>query len=117
VQKFQEAGGIADRGKRVSKPKHPVLTTASNVFVLADEAHRTQYGSLAANLRTAMPNAVFFGFTGTPSTRKTAAPSRPSAATSTPTPSSRPSPTTPPSPSSTRVGSPNCASSASPSTK
>ena len=48
------------------KAKHPVLTEASNVFVLTDEAHRTQYGSLAANLRTALPNAVFFGFTGTP---------------------------------------------------
>ncbi len=70
VQKFQEAGGCADRGKRLSKPKHPVLTTTSNVFVLADEAHRTQYGSLAANLRAAMPNAVFFGFTGTLSDKK-----------------------------------------------
>ena len=66
VQKFQEVGGIAEGGKRIVKAKHPVLTEASNVFVLTDEAHRTQYGSLAANLRTALPNAVFFGFTGTP---------------------------------------------------
>ncbi|MCP4653991.1 MAG: DEAD/DEAH box helicase, partial [bacterium] len=35
-----------------------------------DEAHRTQYGSLAANLRTALPNAVFLGFTGTPIDKK-----------------------------------------------
>ncbi len=70
VQKFQEAGGAADRGKRMSKPKHPLLSDASNIFVLADEAHRTQYGSLAANLRTALPNAVFFGFTGTPIDKK-----------------------------------------------
>jgi type I restriction enzyme, R subunit len=66
VQKFQEVGGIAEGGKRIVKTKHPVLTEAANVFVLTDEAHRTQYGSLAANLRTALPNAVFFGFTGTP---------------------------------------------------
>jgi type I restriction enzyme R subunit len=38
--------------------------------VLTDEAHRTQYGSLAANLRVALPNAVFFGFTGTPIDKK-----------------------------------------------
>jgi type I restriction enzyme R subunit len=66
VQKFQEVGGIAEGGKRIVKATHPVLTEASNVFVLTDEAHRTQYGSLAANLRTALPHAVFFGFTGTP---------------------------------------------------
>lgn len=66
VQKFQEVGGISADGKRVQKQRHPVLTEASNVFVLTDEAHRSQYGSLAANLRVALPNAVFFGFTGTP---------------------------------------------------
>ncbi len=66
VQKFQEIGGIVGHDGRIEKPKHPVLSEASNLFVLADEAHRTQYGSLAANLRAALPNAVFFGFTGTP---------------------------------------------------
>jgi type I restriction enzyme R subunit len=66
VQKFQEVGGVSADGKRIKRRKHPVLSEASNVFVLTDEAHRTQYGSLAASLRTALPNAVFFGFTGTP---------------------------------------------------
>ncbi len=66
VQKFQEVGGISGAGTRSIKAKHPVLSEAENVFVLTDEAHRTQYGSLAANLRAALPNAVFFGFTGTP---------------------------------------------------
>jgi type I restriction enzyme R subunit len=70
VQKFQEAGGISTDGKRVMKLRHPVLSEASNIFVLTDEAHRTQYGSLAANLRAALPNAVFFGFTGTPIDKK-----------------------------------------------
>lgn len=79
VQKFQEVGGIQGgggaaggrgKGKRLKKPVHEVLSEASNVFVMTDEAHRTQYGSLAANLRQALPNAVFFGFTGTPIDKK-----------------------------------------------
>jgi type I restriction enzyme R subunit len=70
VQKFQEVSGVGARGKRVWKPRHPVLSERSNIFVMTDEAHRTQYGSLAANLRAALPNAVFFGFTGTPIDKK-----------------------------------------------
>jgi len=34
--------------------------------VISDEAHRTQYGELAANMRAALPNASYMGFTGTP---------------------------------------------------
>lgn len=34
--------------------------------MLVDEAHRSQYGGLAANLRKALPNGCLFGFTGTP---------------------------------------------------
>ena len=52
-----------------SEPEHPVLSTRDNIIVIADECHRTQYGLLqgfAANLRTALPNASFIGFTGTP---------------------------------------------------
>jgi type I restriction enzyme R subunit len=71
VQKFQEIGGVVGPDGRIpQKPKHPVLSEAENLFVLTDEAHRTQYGSLAANLRVALPNAVFFGFTGTPIDKK-----------------------------------------------
>ncbi len=47
-------------------PPEKPLSEASNVIVLTDEAHRTQYGSLAFNLRKALPNAAFFAFTGTP---------------------------------------------------
>jgi type I restriction enzyme R subunit len=71
IQKFRgEDGG------------HPLLTDRSNVVVIADEAHRTQYGlqkrfaagddavreriGFAAYLRQALPNATFVGFTGTP---------------------------------------------------
>tara|TARA_Y100001958_G_C21232193_1_gene558043 strand:+ start:1 stop:2610 length:2610 start_codon:yes stop_codon:yes gene_type:complete len=38
----------------------------SNIIVMTDEAHRTQYGTLAKNMRDALPNASFIGFTGTP---------------------------------------------------
>lgn len=48
----------------------PVLTTKSNVIVLADEAHRSQYKVMAKNMRTALPNAAFIGFTGTPIDKK-----------------------------------------------
>jgi type I restriction enzyme R subunit len=37
-----------------------------DVIVITDEAHRTQYGTLALNLRNALPNASYIGFTGTP---------------------------------------------------
>jgi type I restriction enzyme, R subunit len=67
VQKFQEVTGAdGDGKKRVVKVAHPTLSTADNIFVLVDEAHRTQYKSLAANMRKALPNACFLGFTGTP---------------------------------------------------
>ncbi len=39
---------------------------ADNIIVMVDEAHRTQYGRLAAKMRRAMPQATFVGFTGTP---------------------------------------------------
>ena len=68
IQKFQEivgAGGAARRGS-----VHPTLSEAANIFVMVDEAHRTQYRSLAANMRQALPNACFLGFTGTPIDKK-----------------------------------------------
>jgi len=37
-----------------------------NIIVLVDEAHRTQEGDLGARMRNALPNAFFFGLTGTP---------------------------------------------------
>ena len=44
----------------------PVLSARDNVIVITDEAHRTQYDTLATNMRAALPNASFMGFTGTP---------------------------------------------------
>jgi len=50
--------------------EHPVLSKRYNLVVMADEAHRTQYGfnegGFAQNIRKALPNASFIGFTGTP---------------------------------------------------
>ena len=60
VQKFQ---------LREGETEHPVLSTRDNIVVIADEAHRSQYGFLkgyARYLREALPNAKFLGFTGTP---------------------------------------------------
>lgn len=45
---------------------HPVLSTRSDIIVITDEAHRTQYDVLAMNMRNALPNAAFIAFTGTP---------------------------------------------------
>ncbi len=70
VQKFQELQDQTSATKRRAREEYPLLSEASNIFVLADEAHRTQYGGLAANLRKALPNACFFGFTGTPIDKK-----------------------------------------------
>ena len=59
IQKFEEV---------LSAPAGDLngLTGADNVVVMVDEAHRTQYGRLAAKMRAALPNATFVGFTGTP---------------------------------------------------
>ncbi|MCK5177170.1 MAG: type I restriction endonuclease subunit R, partial [Candidatus Aenigmarchaeota archaeon] len=59
IHKFQDASDI-----------YPVLTENPNVFVLVDEAHRTQYKTLAANMRQAVKNGTFIGFTGTPISKK-----------------------------------------------
>jgi type I restriction enzyme R subunit len=46
--------------------KYPVLSERDDIIVLVDEAHRTQYKDLAENMRTALPNANYIAFTGTP---------------------------------------------------
>jgi type I restriction enzyme R subunit len=42
------------------------LNDSDRIIVLADEAHRTQYGTLGAAINTALPNAPKIAFTGTP---------------------------------------------------
>lgn len=46
--------------------KYPVLSDRRDIIVITDEAHRSQYDTLALNMRNALPNAAFIGFTGTP---------------------------------------------------
>ncbi len=49
--------------------RHPALSERSNIVVIADEAHRSQYdfiSGFARHMRDALPNASFIGFTGTP---------------------------------------------------
>ena len=48
--------------KRVAEP----WTTRRDIIVLSDEAHRTQYGRLATQMRMALKSATFMAFTGTP---------------------------------------------------
>ena len=47
------------------KPGEP-YSDRDDIIVISDEAHRTQAGKLARNMRLALPNAAFIGFTGTP---------------------------------------------------
>lgn len=64
IEKFRLKGFEEDK-----ETEHPVLSTKDNIIVIADECHRTQYGlvqGFASNLRKALPNASFIGFTGTP---------------------------------------------------
>ena len=75
IQKFS-----LSEEERTLGDNFPVLSARRNIVVIADEAHRTQYGfdtrldpttgqvtyGLARNLRDALPNASFIGFTGTP---------------------------------------------------
>jgi type I restriction enzyme R subunit len=42
------------------------LSDRPDIIVLTDEAHRTQYDTLALNMRSGLPNAIFLAFTGTP---------------------------------------------------
>lgn len=46
-----------------------VIDDRGNIILLMDEAHRTQEGDLGKKMRTALPNAFFFGLTGTPINR------------------------------------------------
>ncbi|MBU8967508.1 type I restriction endonuclease subunit R [Bacillus altitudinis] len=57
VQKFQEDAETMEFKN---------LSTAENIFVMIDESHRSQYGGLATTMKSAMPNACYLAFTGTP---------------------------------------------------
>lgn len=46
------------------------IDESSDIFVLVDESHRTNFGSLAARMRQMLPNSCYLGFTGTPLLKK-----------------------------------------------
>jgi type I restriction enzyme, R subunit len=54
------------KDEREAKATMPVLSERSDIIVITDEAHRSQYDDLAMYMRKALPNAMFMGFTGTP---------------------------------------------------
>lgn len=56
IQKFRW-----DRGRT-----YPELSARNDIIVIVDEAHRTQYKSLAENMRKGLPKAQYLAFTGTP---------------------------------------------------
>jgi type I restriction enzyme R subunit len=85
VLKKQNAGGIIFTTIQKfalldNEDKHPELSLRKNIVVIADEAHRSQYGfktrlnktsgiyqqGYAKSMREALPHATFIGFTGTP---------------------------------------------------
>ncbi|NKQ39635.1 MAG: type I restriction endonuclease subunit R [Methanosarcinales archaeon] len=47
-----------------------ISVNSSNIFVMVDEGHRTQYGELHSKMKTVLPNACYIGFTGTPLMKK-----------------------------------------------
>ena len=57
IQKF----GTEEKGQSFEQ-----ISDRNDIIVITDEAHRTQYGTLAMNMREALPNAKFIAFTGTP---------------------------------------------------
>lgn len=60
---------FGDRGEGTEK--FPVLNSSSRILVMIDEAHRSEYSELAANMWRSMPNSVKVAFTGTPITKTT----------------------------------------------
>ncbi len=45
---------------------YPQISDRDDIIVITDEAHRSQYDTFALNMRSALPNSAFIGFTGTP---------------------------------------------------
>ncbi len=65
IEKFR----LKNDANGITEIEHPVLSERTNVIIIADEAHRSQYGFLqgyARYLAEALPNARRIGFTGTP---------------------------------------------------
>ncbi|QUM87429.1 type I restriction endonuclease subunit R [Moritella sp. 36] len=57
---------LIQKFKGDEKGNYPLLSERDDIIVITDEAHRSQYDSLAMNMRSSMPNASYMAFTGTP---------------------------------------------------
>jgi len=60
---------IIDKFESASR-KRKISDASSNIFVLVDESHRSQYGVSHAKMQNVFPNACYIGFTGTPLLKK-----------------------------------------------
>lgn len=75
VHKFGDVEKDKDKKKsgtleqRTSASTFPILNTSDRILVMIDEAHRSEYSELAANMWKSMPNSVKVAFTGTPITK------------------------------------------------
>ena len=71
IHKFrpEELKELGEELEKVSKYKETIMTR-KNIIVFIDEGHRTQYGLLAAQMKTILKNAFFFAFTGTPISKR-----------------------------------------------
>src|SRR5205085_811268 len=49
-----------------ARQEYKKVSDDDKIIVIIDEAHRSQYATLAGNMHSALPNASFIGFTGTP---------------------------------------------------
>lgn len=70
VNKFNPNAGKDRSQLKTAVEREGVQNLNPNIFVLVDESHRTQYGTLHALMRKALPNACYLGFTGTPLLKK-----------------------------------------------
>ncbi len=66
VQKFRTKDADKRTGVSRSGMKYPELNADKNIFVLVDEAHRSQNKIFAMNMRIGIPNACYIAYTGTP---------------------------------------------------
>ena len=71
IHKFrpQELKSLQTAIETVSKHKETVMTR-KNIIALVDEGHRSQYGTLAAQMKAILKNTFFFAFTGTPISKR-----------------------------------------------
>ena len=69
IQKFRTTDADSQTGISRSGIEFPKLNDDQEIFVLVDEAHRSQYKVFGMNMRMGMPNACYLAYTGTPLAR------------------------------------------------